>query len=269
LPIKNPACRRPEYAIRNADYFRRKAPRSSRARPAADGTLRSRAHTEPAGLLTLDGSNSRLDIYSEGVLPFIPADMRHIRGILKDGVRITAVNCIGAGTGRATYYGETRHSLSLFPNYVVLGPRYLEPDREEISFLSFAFSNATRLFHDSSTFGLLLNPRKLPFQFVRQMLKAVRRAPKDRRRGGTLDFFYNWDRGPIVKTVTDRGTVTAFNSTMTRSPSPSGIRLENEVRVEIQFPGAVTLDQAIPVLFVLQSFIELVSQSKQTSRKSR
>jgi len=102
---------------------------------------------------------------------------------------------------------------------------------------------------------------------MRQMLRAVKRAPKDRRRGGTLDFFYNWDRGPIVKVVTGRATVTAFNSTTTKSPSPSGIRVENEVRVEIKFPGAVTLDQAIPVLFVLQSFIELVSQSKQNIDK--
>jgi len=222
---------------------------------------------EHAGLLTLDGSKSRLDIYSEAELTFIPAEMRHIQGISKDGMRITAINCIGSSAGGATYYGETRHFLSVFPNYVVLGARHLEPDRAEISSLSFTFSNAIRLFYDWGTFGRLLKPGELPFQFARQMLKAVKHAPKDRRRGGTLDLFYNWDRGPIVKVVTERGTIMVFNSTTTKFPSPSGIRVENEVRVEIQFPGAVTLDQAIPVLFVLQSFIELVSQSKQNIEK--
>jgi hypothetical protein len=222
---------------------------------------------EYAGLLTLDGRRSRLEIYSDSELTLDNIETKNIWGVASDGTRITAINCIPANKG-GHYRGEqSRYFLSLFPNYVVLGRPHIIADQKQIISLSFTFSSAGELFYDWGTFGYLPRARMLPFDFRRSMLKAVKRLPKHRRRGSEVDLFYHWHRNPIVKVICDRGSISAFNHTTIHSPSPSGIRVENEVRIAVEFPTAVAFEEALRLVFILQSFFELITQSKQNVEK--
>lgn len=219
---------------------------------------------EHAGMLILDGAKSKLEIYSDDFLHIPAAQMKRVIGISKTGVSITGVNCVGAEvSGTSTYYGRKRHSLSLFPNFVVLGPRHLNPEEAEISALSFSFTHANELFYDWGTFGILLERRKLSFGLLREILNYVKSSSKRRRRGGWLDLYFHWERGPIVEIKNALGTITAINATSSSMPSPLGIRVQNKVTVRVDFAAPCTFDAALRVQYILTLFFELASQSRQ------
>jgi hypothetical protein len=217
-----------------------------------------------AGLLTLDGKKSRLEIYADEPLHIPSKQMRRVVGISKDGVKITAVNCVGAEiSGTSTYYGTTRHSISMFPNYVVFGPHHTNPEDSEINSLTFSFSHANQLFYDWGTFGHIIGERKLSFGQLREILKYVKSSPKKRRRDGRLDLYFHWDRGPIIEIKNALGTVKAVSLTSSSMPSPSGIRVKSKVMIHIDFASPCTFEAALRAQYILMLFFELVSQSRQ------
>lgn len=221
-------------------------------------------NAEYPGLLTLAGANSKLEIHSAELLTLSDRQMRNIRGVFSDAARVTALDCVGASiSGKSWSHGEERYSLSLLPNYVVTGPRYLDADKEEINALSFGLSSANQIFYDTGTFGSLHKQKALPLSFKREILKRVKRAPKHRRRTGSIDFYYHWDRGPIIKVACGAYTVSAVNSVSGVFPSPSGIRLDNKVRIHAEFADAVNFQSALNSLYELKSFFELIAESRQ------
>jgi hypothetical protein len=146
---------------------------------------------EYAGQLLVDGERSLLQIYGDDFLYIPEEEMERIVGTAKDGQSITCVNCVGAPvSGRSTYYGKTRHYMSLFPNFVLFGPRHLNPEQEEISALTFSFAQANMLFYDWGTFGHIIYKHSLSFGQKREILKYVQKSPMhlpaglaDRRQG--------------------------------------------------------------------------------------
>jgi hypothetical protein len=219
---------------------------------------------EHAGQLLIDGEKSNLEIYGDEFLHISTEDMRRVVGISKDGQSITCVNCIGAGiSGTATYYGKQRHSMSLFPNFVLIGPRQPDPEQPEFSELVFSFTRANMLFYDWGTFGHIIYEHPLSFGQKREILRYVRKAPKRRRRGGHLDLLFHWDRGPIVEIKNAIGTITAETATSQSLPSASGIHLHAQVRIRLSFASPQTLEEALRFQFIIMEFFELVSQSKQ------
>lgn len=217
-----------------------------------------------AGSLTLNGPKSTIEIYSDDFFHLTEEQMRCVRGVSKDGVSISAINCVGPGVpGTQTYHGRRKRFMSLVPNFVVLGPRHLEPQQSNIASVSFSFTAANELFYDWGTFGQIIRKHRLSFGQLREILRAVSGAPKRRRRGGHLDLFYRWDRGPIIEIETTMGTLKAWNATSERFPSPSGIELRNRVRVTCDFAVSRTLEGTVDALYEIMPFFELVSQSRQ------
>jgi hypothetical protein len=190
--------------------------------------------------------------------------MKRVIGIAKDGQSITCVNCVGAPIGgTATYYGKQRHFMSLFPNRVLFGPRHIHPEEKEISALTFSFTCANMLFYDWGTFGHIIYEHPLSFGQKHEILKYVKKSPKRRRRGGHLDLYFHWDRGPIIEVKSAIGTVTASTATSTSMPSSSGISVHGQVRIHVQFESPQTLEELLRVQFIIMEFFELVAQSKQ------
>lgn len=220
--------------------------------------------TDHAGALTLDGPNTKLDIFSDDFLHLKDDEMNCVRGVSKEGVSISAINCVPlVVSGSASYHGRERRYLTLFPNYVVLGPCYLDPSESVIPAIAFTFSQANHLFYDWGTFGHIGSEQKLTFGQRRALLRGVRDRPKGRRRGGRLDLYYRWDRGPIIEAACSLGKITVWNATRERNPSPDGLDVENRIRVTVKFSQPLALSEALRVRHQLMALMELLAQGRQ------
>ena len=219
---------------------------------------------ERAGALTIDGRKSKIEVYADDLLHLTTKETTCLQGVSKDGVSISAIHCVGAESdGHSMYHGKTRHFLSLFPNLVVMGPRHVDPEQDNITSLSFSFSEANELFYDLGTFGQISWKRRLSFGQLRDILRNARRSPKHRRRGGILDIYYAWDRGPIMEFACAFGSVRVWNETVSHSPSPTGLAVHNRVQITCAFSTPRNIETALKTLYTVMPFFELVSQSAQ------
>ncbi|KRQ92916.1 hypothetical protein CQ12_30330 [Bradyrhizobium jicamae] len=115
---------------------------------------------------------------------------------------------------------------------------------------------------DRGSFGHIRSEQKLTFGQRRALLHGVRNRSKHRRRGGHLDLYYRWDRGPIIEAACTLGTITAWNATRKRSPSPDGLDVENRTRVTLQFSQPLILSEALRVRHLLMVLMELLAQGR-------
>jgi len=153
-----------------------------------------------AGAIDMNGADTTIDIFSEIYLHLSSDEMQCVHGVSKDGSRISAINCVPITvSGTSGYRDEIRHFMSLRPNYIAFGPTYLGPTENTITSISFTFTNSNNLFYDWGTFGCIRPRQRLSPEQKRAILRAVKGAPKSRRRGGHLEMYYRWDRGPIIE----------------------------------------------------------------------
>jgi hypothetical protein len=134
--------------------------------------------TDHAGALNLDGPNTKLDIFSDDFLHLKDEEMACVRGVSKEGVSISAIYCVPlVMSGSASYHDKHKRYITLRPNYVVLGPGYLEPKENVITSISFTFSEANNIFYDWGTFGSIIWKHRLSFGQLREILRGVRNFP--------------------------------------------------------------------------------------------
>ena len=71
--------------------------------------------TNQAGALDLDGSNTKLEIFSDDFLHLKDEEMACVRGVSKDGVSISAIHCVPLVlSGGASYHGKHKHFRALW-----------------------------------------------------------------------------------------------------------------------------------------------------------
>ncbi|MGP9812015.1 hypothetical protein ACTZWT_10930 [Rhodopseudomonas sp. NSM] len=211
--------------------------------------------TEHAGVLNLDGMNTKLDIFSKDFLHLKDEEMNCVRGVSKEGFSISAIYCVPL-----TISGS---HMTLQPNYVVIGAHHLEPEADVVTSISFTFTEANHLFYELGTFGHIVRRHRFSFGQLREILRGVRRAPKHRRRGGRIDLYYRWDRGAIIESCCKVGIITIWNATSERSPSSDGFEVRNRARVTVSFISPCNLEAALRSVWQIMSLFELVTQSCQ------
>lgn len=166
------------------------------------------------GLVTLDGSKSKFELYSDKHIHIPAAQMRTIRGVARTGEKITICDAIGAEiSGTQSYYGTTRHFTSLFPHFVAIGPRHLDTDGKVVSEITFTTTGATSLFYDLGAFG------SARVKNIKRLMPAW--AKKGRRRIEFSQVFYYASRGLFFSVKSKDIEFEAFNGISYRFPSPS------------------------------------------------
>jgi hypothetical protein len=212
-----------------------------------------------SGLVSLKGSQSRLELYSDQHIHIPAAQMRTIRGLARTGEKITICDAIGSEIGGTrSYYGTTRYFIELIPHFVAIGPRHLDTDRKVISQIIFTTTAATSLFFDHAAFGTA------HVKNIKRLMPAW--AKKDRREIQSSQLFYHVDRGPIFSVKSRDIEFEAFNGISYGNPSPRGISLTNEVRIALKFKRPVKLSEAIKAIWEFRAFCEIVSHSKHAIR---
>lgn len=208
------------------------------------------------GVVTLRGENSLLEVFADKFVHLPEEKMRSIRGVSRGGEKLTICDAVGSEvSGTQSYYGTTKHFLSLFPHYVGVGPRHLEPSKRVISDLYFTTSGALNLFYDIGAFGTA---------HVKDIKKLMPTwARRDRRKIKFSQIYYHVDRGPIVSVDTGEVRIQAWNAPRITSPSAEGISVSNQVYITLKFKKAVTLYKALEAAYELTYFFEIVAQNKQ------
>ena len=202
-----------------------------------------------AGSVTFNGTESRLEIFSAAPM-FIDENSKiAVPGVARDGAKITACNCTGSGvSGSHFYHGIQRHFLSLFPHQVAIGPFHIDPTRTDIISVCYTFPTAVQLFYDLRACGSLSGDPK-----VEELISNAIQKDGDLRDIHRAECFYFADRGPLVDVTSDGVRIRASNSLSWRFPSPRGIQLKNNVRIDLEFSQARTLDDAMRQIYEVQS----------------
>ncbi len=211
------------------------------------------------GVVTLRGGDSLLEVFTDKFVHLPKEKMRCIRGVARGGEKLTICDAIGSEiSGTRSYHGTTKHFLSLFPNYVAVGPRHLEPNKKVIAELYFTTSGAIDLFYDIGAFGMA------DIKGIKKLMPTWTR--KDRRKIGFSHIYYYADRGPIVSVKAGEVRIQVSNAPTTTFPSPRGINVKNEVRVNLKFEKPVNLEDALRTTYEFTSFCEIVAQNRQCVR---
>ncbi len=86
-----------------------------------------------SGDLRLKGEDTQLWVYSEQFIPPIPTGTT-LTGSAYSGESVTLIDCLCPGTGSShSPGGTTRYSAKIFPHYVLVGRRHLNPSTEKLS----------------------------------------------------------------------------------------------------------------------------------------
>jgi hypothetical protein len=209
------------------------------------------------GQVLLKGRDSRFEVYSDKFIHVTQDQMRTIRGVARSGEAITVCDAVGAEvSGTQTYYGKTKHFISLFPHHVAIGPRHLETDKRVVAGIIFTTSGATGLFYDLGAFGTG------KVKDIKRLMPGWTR--KDRRNIRFSEVFYYVDRGPLISVQIADRQIEIFNGVSWRFPSPRGIHMSNEVRMHLKFKKPTLLEEALRAVYEFCSFCEIISVTKQT-----
>lgn len=213
------------------------------------------------GEINLNGDATRIKLFTNTRTDW--SEKRDILGRLHDSTKISLLKCIPmAGTGEYFRGSEHFHIWNLFPHFVLIGHEQITSTEERVARIQFSIDDATILFGDMRTFGQIYNAREHLESLSKDIdsidIKAI---------GSNPQLFYFNGNQEIISVDTTLGQFSAWYGLTNHMPGASGIRVEAEVVLSLQFPKSHTFDKAIQALLDLVRFIELAAGRPQHVRK--
>lgn len=192
----------------------------------------------------------------------VPLSEPRLTGVLHDLSKVTLLDCIPLqGPIRGERHGVAACSWRLFPHFVVVGDRHLDPTLSNVEEVTFTFEDARALFYDFDAFGVLLDAA--PF------IKDIVRASNSYREVATGDsavLAYFAGAKEIVRLQTRIGLLTVSHSPSVSGGGPSGARIENTILVTIRPQQPIDFGLATDhVLDVLRLFELLIGRPQELS----
>ncbi len=214
-----------------------------------------------AGDLALDGESTSLDLHSKEF--FTTGDLPNgcILGALHDLTKVSLHGCITTeGPGRGGNGTEEYHFSKVFPHFVLFGCQHLKPGSAEVTHVSFSVSDGYVIFNDFAAFGQVTRNLQEHMELV---AKAELEHGQRLSVGDHPLLFYFSGKYEIFSAKTAVGTVSATHAPSYSSPGPRGIKVENKIRVNIEFDAPIDVDGAIRKVLMLLRFLEIVAGRKQ------
>ena len=232
---------------------------------------------EVRGKITLDGTRSSLQVWSEGNdltrvwYEETPRDVGSIKGTLDDQNKVSLINCLTQGKVFPTTRGEiVVHKASFFPHYVVLGDQHISHEEETVTEVRFVIEDGNVLFYDPDVFGGItalressVNVRSLVEQFVQS--DADRKIPI----GKYPAILYYTGNNRIFEMDTSSEKISAGRDIVNFEAygTPDGARIDNEISVMLKFDPPVTFDKAVHRASRVSQFLELLIGRSQNLKK--
>ena len=209
------------------------------------------------GILTLDGSNTTLELYSDR--NFDPLSSSDIFGRLYDHTKISLIDCITSGLGHGGHPEEPYYFSSIFPHFVLLGEKHISSSCRQIQSLSFTTDDASKIFEDFDVFGSVIGDSKRHLQAIVDEGKLGREIEI----GDHPQIFYYTGKRSIFSADTALGKITAWHNFGGGIPGTDGILFSNQVRLIVEFHERKTVEETISTTLDMLRFLELIAGRKQ------
>jgi hypothetical protein len=223
-----------------------------------DGKFTLDNGVEVQGELSLKGSATSLSLHADA--HFELQNNSDISGVFYDGGKVSLIKCIGIVNS-----GRSRTFANVFPHFVLFGQQHISSSVETIHRISFTVDDAHDLFYDTSTFG------QISFD-THAKLERLLEGEKPKRKielGSHPCIFYYTDKFEIISIDTAFGNISANNYATPRSLFNKGIRVDNTIKIDIEFKSKVTIGEAIGTVYDLLLFIEIIAGRSQNVSQLR
>ena len=216
---------------------------------------------EVQGDLILGGDTTTLDLYSTH--PFTTHTLQDgcILGWLHDRTKVSLIKCITTqGLGSGSRGKERYHYASVFPHFVVFGDEHITSADHKITGLSFHIDDAAELFQDFHAFGQVMDASS----YMERIVETEKVPGKNIAVGEDPMVWYFTGKYEIFRSDTALGTISATHRPTFTTGGPKGIKVENEIHLDMSFKNGVTVDEAITRINTLLRFLEIIAGRPQT-----
>ena len=233
-------------------------------RPWQSGTFKLGKGRSIAGELKLEGPKSRLCLYDSHFFNARALDDASIHGVLRDLTKVSLLDCVSLQSSEHGGPKEKRYVAHLFPNYVVLGEKYLRSTEKVITSAEFLIGDAATLFYDFDAFGTVVNAKA----HIEQLVKA-NRVNREIPVGSNPIIQYFTGKHQIVTAKTEIGHVSASHRMRHGMGGPEGVAIKNEIWISVEFGKKRSFHEALRDLYRLVRFLEVVIGRQQNVPRLR
>ena len=214
------------------------------------------------GELAIAGPKTALYLHSREPL-VLNQPLGAITGILQDLTRVSLINCAPSEQSHMMRGEEISYYANVFPHFVILGDRHLDPHKPTVDSVEFAMGDAAILFRDVDAFGWASEPGRLIEQIVGNRPSTPQRRVVI---GPDPQIVYFTGKREVFSTQTAMGRVSAWHSLPPFPNFDGGIRLRNNVRVVVDFGQAIDFYDAVSRVTRVIEYVGLIVGRPQNLR---
>jgi ApeA N-terminal domain 1 len=219
------------------------------------------------GELTFAGRNTSLYIRDDDFLSLEQYN-RYIQGILHNLTRATLVNCFSTNTGASARGNEGFHHANIFPYFIILGSRKVDPDENIITEIEFVVDDASALFPDYTAFSSLIDARPFMEEIVRAKYSQMG-LECDIPIGSHPTILYFTGKSEIFTANTLLGKISASHRPSHTSGGPNGVQIKNTIFLSIVLKEAINFGECVARTLTLLEYLGMLVGRPQNLLKHR
>ena len=219
-----------------------------------------------AGHFQIAGKNTSLKLLNSNPMAYLSKENRDHHGILNDGSKASLLECVHMGNRRYGLGESAQFETRLFPHYVLIGNSFINSNETAIQAVHYHFENVGCLVNPSRTFDII-HPEQ---EEIRKLLEA------DHLRQEKTAREHNWEPQKFEPEIGDHpvllyfsgvyeiakcharvGMVTIAYSVSHGVNHATGVSIDHEIMVSLEFASPTNVSAAFASLGTLHSFFEL------------
>lgn len=224
--------------------------------------------TDVYGELSLDGYDSKLllhDVEGKYGPNSLPATLH---GVIDTTIRISLLDCIPVKMDRSVDHDgkPSKYRLEVFPHHVLSGTIHIGEHDAIFTSIMFTLTDATTLFYDFDSFGLLpTNP-----DLIKSMFEELSKASgREITPGEHPEIAYFSGKHSIIEVSTELGKISAQNLPSMSFGSPKGVSITNAIWVELEFKSPRKFDEALTAAYGLEPLFSMIAGRPQRFEEMR
>jgi len=206
------------------------------------------------GELRLKGSSTLLKLHSDEFLARVEA-ASCIEGTAYTGECLTLIDCHSPGMGQTSFKdAPTRYHADVFPHYVAIGSRHLNPGQPCVSGIHFTTPDLTALFYDFDAFSHVIDAKP-----IIDVVLQERRQMRPVEAGEWPHVSYFTGKECIAEVPTAIGKVSVHHRPRYNIGGPTGVFIKNRIVVSIEPEQPVTFRDAVDGMYDVACLLSMAA----------